>query len=208
MYNTHAEWITAVRDFLDLDDYSDDQIDTFLKLGNSRLNRDLKVREMEKTSLDVPYPNGVIDILADIPDFGRIKDIFLSGDYDPLESLDEANYFKKRGSTSSGGPKFYCIIGHEIFLWPATINYEVNIVYYEKVPFLAESTQDTNTFTLYHSDIFLSCVCEESGGYTNDEEVINYWGPKSSNLIERANQDSEDQKFGSAPLKRRQKGLS
>lgn len=75
-----------------------------------------------------------------------------------------------------------------------TITYVVNnveITYYAKFPGLRESNQTNDILTNY-PDLYLYGCLSESGLYTQDAEVLNFYMGKFTEAIELANQETQD----------------
>jgi len=78
MFTGYQGWIDGIRDWLDVDDYTDAQIASFLSLAQVRMNTDLMSSRMEKnTTLTIDgvdiIPGEPVDLDTAIPDFSKIR---------------------------------------------------------------------------------------------------------------------------------------
>jgi hypothetical protein len=168
--SNYAELVASIGAWLDRDDLNDMAPD-FIKLLESRLNRILRVPEME-ASEELTATDGV----ATLPtDWLQIRHVYWNGDIDseivpvPLSTI-RRDY--PLGSYT-GRPQVYAVVGGAIHLapLPGSESGDLTLHYYEKIPALT-SDDDTNWLLTSHPDIYLwgSLIMAELYGW-NDERL-------------------------------------
>lgn len=211
---TFSGWTAYLRNWIGADEYSDAQIASFLDLGQTKLNTDLSSFPMEKQhpyTVPDPVPNPVVplDLLAEIPDFNKIRLVVVRG----IGPLDVAamNEFQKKSQDLANTcftPDIYTIDSNKLYMWPwPAANSVVDIYYYEMVPLLSSSV-NSNTFSLKHPDLLLYAASLEAAPYMIEDERVPIWESKYTNGVLAANAAVSKIKMGSTPLKREIKGLS
>ena len=166
---TYSGLLTSVGDYLDRSDLNT-KIPNFFQLFEARLNRLLRVPEMEVTATLT-----VTDGVATLPtEWLEIRHLYWNGDTDseivpvPLATM-RRDY--PLGSYT-GRPQVYAVIGGEIHLAPLPAgDGELTIVYYEKIPALS-STNESNWLSESHPDIYLYGLIVQAEFYGwNDERL-------------------------------------
>jgi hypothetical protein len=203
-------WVAYVRDWIGADEYSDAQVGRFLDLGQVRLNTDLMSYRMEKLVSLVPLAEAMfIDLLAAIPDFGKIRLVSVQG-IGPLDVAALNEYVTKDQDLTNTCyiPEMYNIDAGKLYIWPwPAVDAVIDIHYYESVPLLS-TTINSNTFTTYHPDLLLYAAVLEAAPYMVEDERIPVWENKYAVGVASVNAASTKIKFGSTPLLRMIKGLS
>ena len=213
LYSGYDEWIAGLKDWLDVDDYTDAQILVFMKLGTRMMNTDLRAYHMEKsadyTVLAADVTNGYITVSDIASDFNGVRQITVDGYDTEVISINE---YRKMVSTTAPydtGFYYYCIDAGRLLFYPAvSAGSEVVLDYWEMVPDLADTTQETNTFTVYYDHIFLMAASLAAAPYLVDDERIATWQSQYEALVTRENGDLNRQKMGSTPLRRNITSLS
>jgi hypothetical protein len=205
-------WIAFVRDWLNIDEYSDAQVGRFLDLGQVRLNTDLMSYRMEKLhhhtviEAEVELP---INLVTTITDFGKIRLVSVQG-VGPLDVAALNEYVTKDQDLTNTCylPEMYNIDHGQLFIWPwPAVDTVIDIHYYENVPLLS-TTVNSNTFTTYHPDLLLFAASLEAAAYMVEDERISVWEQKYAIGVATANGALSKIKMGSTPLLRTIKGLS
>lgn len=213
MFSGYAGWIAGVKDWIDTDDFTDAQIDVFLKLAHSRMNTDLRAYHMEKsdnyTVLAGDVTNGYITLTDIASDFNGVRQISV-GTYN-TETITINEYRKKVAEEAPYESDFYhfCIDAGRLYFYPAVeAGAVIYLDYWEEVPDLASGTQESNTFTTYYSNILLYASCLEAAPYLVDDERVPTWQTAYETLVTRENADVARKKMGSTPLRRQITSLS
>lgn len=177
---TYTGLQAAVADYLGRDDLAE-RIPTFIALAEQRMNRELRLRIMERrTELAVqpwqyaiPLPwqrePGHWDVFMEMrdlvfcPDGGTTQNLH----YVPPESYGVGK--------TVGLPRAYTIIGHDIFLIPASYGAgTLKLTYYAEIPPLGEQ-QPSNDILLMFPDVYLYAALVESGPFTRGSAPLELW---------------------------------
>jgi len=207
----YTEWLDLLRDWIDVEELSDLQISTCLSLAQIRLNRELDSQWMEATASILVVDGALpIPIIADVPDFNRVRLVVSDQNSVPLDAL-AINEFQKlvaeavQGSTSvtqNSRPLFYAIENQALNIFPyPTGGSNIILSYYMQVPELSVSVP-TNIFSLYHADALLYGGCLEVSRLIVEDERIPMWEQSYAQALIDSNDTAKNSKMGSTPLKR------
>ena len=199
--STFTELKEAVADWLDRSDLTA-RIPDFIALAEARINRELRIRPMEVrstmyTTVDQQYfnlPGGYI----------QMRNIQLNTNpTTPLEYITPEMLDRLYGSTTTGKPKAYTLIGDEIQLAPIPDSaYQVEMAFYEKFTPLGDGSAGTvtsNWLTANAPDVLLYGALMEAEPFIKNDERIPVWLNGYSNAINKLQQqDQRDRHSGSA----------
>ena len=214
MFTGYQGWLEGIRDWLDVDDYTDAQIASFLALAQIRMNQDLMSTHMEEVvniTIDAAKAGNPIDILVDIPDFNKIRLVTPSWAFRAADVV-AINEFKSLVNFygqdyGANDQNFYCIDAKKLYLWPlAKEGTEIEVRYYVKVPPI-DDTLDSNVWTEEHPNILLYAAAVEAAPYMAEDERTPMWAQMYRSLVDNVNDNSTKEKMGSTPLKRQIRGL-
>ena len=198
---TYTELKDAIADWLDRSDLTD-RIPDFIALAEARINRELRIRPMEVrstmyTTADQQYfqlPGGYI----------QMRNIQLNTNpTTPLEYITPEMLDRLYGSSATGKPRAYTLIGDEIQLAPIPDSaYQVEMAFYEKFTPLGDGSAGTvtsNWLTANAPDILLYGALMEAEPFIKNDERIPVWLNGYSNAIDKIQkQDQRDRHSGSA----------
>lgn len=148
----------------------------FITLGETRIYRDLRVRQME-TALSVSISSGV----AAVPDtYRELRFAYIDGD--PVQWLDIAPlqklYAEYPTRSSDGKP---CLISREgsnfVFGPYPDSGYTVKGIYYSRLTALSGSNT-TNWLTDDHPDLLLFAALAEAADFLGDDAAVSKWEGK------------------------------
>jgi hypothetical protein len=163
-YSTLKTAIASWSHRADLDSYLDD----FIDFTEARMNRELRVSQMETRATTTPS-----DAYIALPtDCLAIRNIQLNTN--PVQTLEYVTPAEMdrlaNGQTEAGN---YTIIGDEIQL-DASTSYTVEIAYYAKIPALSD-TNTTNWVLTTHPDVYLyGCLAEVFKFAQDEAEATKY----------------------------------
>lgn len=177
---TYTGLCEAVADYLGRDDMTE-RIPTFISLAERRMNRELRLRVMERRAETdvlagqnaVPLPwrrqPGNWDVFMEMRDLTfQDKD----GDTVNLCYFPPDTYGQSR---TAGRPYAYTIIGHEIFLIPAPdTNGKILLTYYSEIEPLGKD-QQSNDVLITAPDLYLYGALVESGPFTRGSVPLETW---------------------------------
>lgn len=198
---TFTELKDAIADWLDRSDLTA-RIPDFIALAEARINRELRIRPMEVRStmyatVDQQYfnlPGGYI----------QMRNIQLNTNpTTPLEYITPEMLDRLYGSTTTGKPRAYTLIGDEIQLAPIPDSaYQIEMAFYEKFTALGDGTSGTvtsNWLTKNAPDILLYGSLMEAEPFIKNDERIPVWLNGYSNAIDKLQKaDQRDRHSGSA----------
>ena len=198
---TFTELKEAVADWLDRSDLTA-RIPDFIALAEARINRELRIRPMEVRStmyatVDQQYfnlPGGYI----------QMRNIQLNTNpTTPLEYITPEMLDRLYGSTTTGKPRAYTLIGDEIQLAPIPDSaYQIEMAFYEKFTPLGDGTSGTvtnNWLTANAPDVLLYGALMEAEPFIKNDERIPVWLNGYSNAIDKLQKaDQRDRHSGSA----------
>ena len=198
---TFTELKDAIADWLDRSDLTS-RIPDFIALAEARINRELRIRPMEVrstmvTTADQQYfqlPGGYI----------QMRNMQLNTNpTTPLEYITPEMLDRLYGSTTSGKPRAYSLIGDEIQLAPIPDStYTVEMAFYEKFTSLGDGTSGTvtsNWLTTNAPDLLLYGALMEAEPFIKNDERIPVWLSGYNNAIDKLQKaDQRDRHSGSA----------
>lgn len=189
---TYAELKTNIADWLHRSDLTA-KIDTFIDLFEARVNRSLRVPEMEKRATATPTDEYVA--LPD--DFLELRNIQINGSVTTLLEYASPQKIDASGLTT-GTARYYSLVGNEFQLNPSAADSEVEIAYYGKITPL-DDTNTSNFLLESHPDYYLMGCIYEALVYTIDDrrnEVAQIVAEKEDAIMRKG----KDKQYGSGPL--------
>jgi len=195
--SNYAELKTAIANFLARDDLTD-QIPNFIQLAESRMNRELETREQQKR-VTATLTSGD-EYIALPPDMREIREVKLNTSpitvlsyYSPV-ALD-----KSYGTTSTGKPSGYSVVGKELKLRPVPDStYTAEIIYVGDLNSLSNSA--TTTLFSRSPDLYLYGSLTEAYTYLLDEQRASVYDSKFTRALEEVKLDEQRSQYGSGSL--------
>jgi len=199
--STFTELKDAIADWLDRSDLTA-RIPDFIALAEARINRELRIRPMEvrstmETTSGQQYfnlPGGYI----------QMRNIQLNTNpTTPLEYITPEMLDRLYGSSTTGKPRAYTLIGDEIQLAPIPDSaYTLEMAFYEKFTALGDGTSGTvtnNWLTTNAPDILLYGALMEAEPFIKNDERVAVWLNGYGNAIDKLQKaDQRDRHSGSA----------
>ena len=161
---TYAELKTAIEDW-EHRTFDSGKVDTFIDLFEARVNRTLRVPEMEKRATATPTS----EYVALPTDFLELRNIQINGS--TVQMLDYATPHKIDLAELSGSPPlYYSLVGNEFQISPSASGKVVEIDYYGKITAL-DSTNTSNFLLAAHPDYYLMGCIHEALIYSIDDRA-------------------------------------
>lgn len=155
-------------------------IPTFIQLAETRLRRELRLRQMLKAATTDTVAN---DSTVELPsDFLEMRDLHFNTTPITVLKYDVPNVFYRNSfSTITGKPTTYTVLANEFQLAPIpdTI-YTLQMLYYAAPAFLSD-TNTSNVFLTTCPDLLLYGALAESAPYLMDDARLTTW----ANLYDR-----------------------
>ncbi len=190
MFEEYASLQETIRKYLGYD--PDGMIPTFIGLAEKRLQREVRLRVMERRGVSATTPGVESVWLPDRRDPGD-WDVYLNMREVSLKSSPPVNLeyitpdeYTNRSDTS-GMPSAYTIIGRQLLFAPVPdAAYTVLLTYYAQIPPLSE-TRPTNDALLNHPDLYLYAALVESIPYARSSVPGELW----TNMYTAARDDAQ-----------------
>lgn len=177
---TYKGLCEAVADYLGRDDLTE-RIPTFVSLAERRMNRELRLRVMERRAeTDVLAGQSAVPLpwrrqAGNWDVFMEMRDLTYQGKDGQTENL---SYFPPDTygqSRDAGRPEGYTIIGRDLFLLPAPeADGKLFLTYYAEIEPLGASQPD-NAVLLTAPDLYLYGALIESGPFTRGSVPLEMW---------------------------------
>ncbi len=166
LYDDYAGLQAAVEEYLGWD--VDGSIPLLISQAEQRMQRDLRLRVMERRGTNITVPGGVDNkwlpdkrIPGDWDVFLEMREVCLKGapnvnlDYVAPDAFTDMSY-------ETGAPRAYSIVGRSLMLAPTPDKaYTILLTYYGQIPPLSEA-QPTNEMLLNYPDIYLYATLAQS----------------------------------------------
>lgn len=168
---SYSDLKSAVADWLARTDLTS-RIPDFITLAESRVNRELRVREM------VSQVTGTVGTatLAIPSDFIEVLRFTLDTETDaPLEYRPVDDSEHRAASLSSGPPAWFSVIGGQFRLYPQPDgDYAYMLDYYAQLPALSDSNT-TNWLLEKAPDVYLFGALAEAAPFLLDDQRLMLW---------------------------------
>lgn len=175
------------------------QIPDFIALGELRLQRDLRIRQMLVVA-QATITGG--DSKVGLPaDFLAMRSIHLqTNPIQPLVYQSPNNFYNNWMPSESGRPKNYTILAAEFQFSPIPdSDYTVQMLYYAK-PAVLSSTNASNVFLAYSPDALLYAALGEAEPYLMNDARLQTWATLYDRAIERISASDEGSEYGGQPM--------
>jgi len=199
--STFTELKDAIADWLDRSDLTA-RIPDFITLAEARLNRDLRIRPMEvRSSMETTSGQQYFNLPGG---YIQMRNIQLNTNPTaPLEYITPEMLDRLYGSSTTGKPRAYSLIGDEIQLAPIPdSDYTVEMAFYEKFTALGDGTSGTvtsNWLTTNAPDVLLYGALLEAEPFIKNDERIGLWLNAYNGAVKKIQDaDARDRHSGSA----------
>ena len=176
---TYSELKTALANWVrrtDLADYLDDVI----LMADSRINREVKARQMEQRVSTTPTTKYV-----SLPsDFISMRAVRVQGDTSGWRDyISPDHYFQRYASSEESADQTYTIFGDEL-IFPKTPEGDVELWYYKKLTILAS---ESNTLFTMNPDLYLYGALAEMAPFLKDDARVATWEGKYRAIRDQVN---------------------
>ena len=199
--STFTELKDAIADWLDRSDLTA-RIPDFIALAEARINREIRIRPMEvRSTMTTTAGNQYFNLPGG---YIQMRNIQLNTNpTTPLEYITPEMLDRLYGSSTTGKPRAYTLIGDEIQLAPIPDSaYTLEMAFYEKFTALGDGTSGTvtsNWLTTNAPDILLYGALMEAEPFIKNDERVAVWLNGYGNAIDKLQKaDQRDRHSGSA----------
>lgn len=197
---TYSNLKTTIASYLNREDLTA-YLGDFISLAESRLNRELRVREMVNIDTSTNTVAGTQSY--DLPT-GYIEAttvIFQSNPFTTLRFMANSDFYNKYNSSqSSGTPQYFTVVGTKILLGmqpDSATTLQIN--YYKKLTALSDSNATNDILTNY-PELYLYASLAESSPFLMQDERLQVWAGLYKEALSLSNLASSKGSTTSSPL--------
>jgi len=197
-FTSYTELQTTIAGYLARSDLTS-QIPDFIRLAETRLRRDLRIRQMLKSVTTVTIAS---DETVELPsDFLEIRDLVIVGNpVQPLNYSSPSAFNRNARTWESGKPLDYTILSLDLQLAPIPdAVYTVKMLYFAAPEFLS-STNSSNAFLANTPDALLYGALLEAEPYLMNDARINTWGTMFDRAMVSITRSDEQGQYSGVPL--------
>ena len=176
-------------------------LDTFIDLAESRMARDLRLREMETIDTSITTVSGTQSY--NLPTgYLEMRYVALqTSPYTFLTYLAPPDFMRVyNAGEGSGSPSHYTIIGSQIHLGKMPDSAKVLDLGFFKRPTSLSSSNTTNDILTNFPDLYLYACLAESEPFLMNDERLKVWASLYKEGIKTANDSAQRGRTSSAPL--------
>lgn len=170
----------------------------FISLGELRIYRDLRVRQME-TALSAAIASGVVAVPSG---YVEMKYAYVDGTPTTKLSKKDAEWIYQNYPTRSSGekPLYIAREGENFIFGPfPTDTYTIKGIYYKRLAALSVSNTSNWLITDAPDLILFASLCE-AAPWLQDDSRIPIWEQKYAQIKERVQKQDNDEEFSGSPL--------
>lgn len=196
--NTYAGLKTTVAEYLARSDLTS-QIPTFIELGEVRLRRDLRIRQMLKVvTTETVASTATVELPSD---FLQMRDIHINTNpVSTVEYLSPSAFYRNTFSAIGGVPKQYTILAEEFQFAPIPdTNYTLQMIYYAAPPYLSDSNA-TNVFTNVCPDLLLYASLAEAEPYLMNDARVQTWAALYDRGLSALTVSDDQGEYSASPI--------
>lgn len=196
--NTYAGLKTTVAEYLARSDLTS-QIPTFIELGEVRLRRDLRIRQMLKVvTTETVASTATVELPSD---FLQMRDIHINTNpVSTVEYMSPSAFYRNTFSAIGGVPKQYTILAEEFQFAPIPdTNYTLQMIYYAAPPYLSDSNA-TNVFTNVCPDLLLYASLAEAEPYLMNDARVQTWAALYDRGLSALTVSDDQGEYSASPI--------
>lgn len=198
--NTYTALKAAIANWLNRSDLTDEIANDFIVLTEADFNSKLRVRKM------IAQSNITIDAeTVSLPTgFLQIRNFYISsgGTKYPLKYVTPSQMDSIRGTSTTGLPEAYTILGDELRFAPRPDSTYTGVMnYYKKFDALS-SSNTTNYILTDHPSIYLYGALYHATNFLGgiDKALVAKWQQMYATAMERLERNDREDQFSGSPL--------
>lgn len=156
-----------------------DKVPLFVMLFEARVNRRLRVRQMEATAALTPDAAGIAALPTDFLEKRRLT--WQGGARRELEYVTPSQLVLINPAGAGGPPDVFTIEGGTIKLAPVS-SIPLELDYWQKIPALSDATP-TNWLLTGHPDLYLAGTLVEAFMYSRNADMASLWNDREAQMI-------------------------
>lgn len=175
------------------------QIPDFIQLAETRLRRELRIRQMLKV-VTTTTTNG--DGTVQLPsDFLQMRDLHI--DTNPIQTIEyvsPSNFYRNTYSTTIGLPRQYTILAQEFQFAPKPDSeYTLQMLYYCAPAYLSNANP-SNVFLANCPDLLLYGALGEAEPYLMNDQRLATWASMYDRGLSALAVSDDQSEYGGSPL--------
>lgn len=176
------------------------EIPGFIQLGELRIYRDLRVRQMEAT-FSTTISSGVIAIPTG---YIELKNAYVNGS--PMRALEKKDvewiYAHYPTRSSDGTPRYIAREASNFIFGPYPDSaYTIKGTYYKKLTALAsDGSADTSWLITDAPDLIMFASLCEAQAWIEEDSRIPLWEQKYAQIARRVQEQDDEEEFSGSPL--------
>jgi hypothetical protein len=197
-FATYSDLQTSIGNYLARTDLTS-QIPDFITFAENRLRRELRIRQMLKSSTTSTVS---ADATVEVPsDFLEIRDfVVMTNPITPMSYSSPSSLSNDPRTSQVGVPRSYTILASEFQLTPIPdAAYTLKMLYYAAPAYLSTSNT-TNVFLTTSPDALLYASLIEAEPYLMNDARINTWGSMYDRAISSLTKSDEEGQYSGVPL--------
>jgi len=197
-FTNYSALKTAIASYLGRTDLTS-MIPTFINLAETRLQRELRTRQMLK-SATATMTGG--DPTVGLPtDFLEMRDLYIQGNPRmPVTYLSPSAFTRDARADESGLPVYYTVLASEFLFAPIPDgNKTLEMLYYYKPEELSDSNP-SNVFLSNYPDALLYGALLQAEPYIMNDARIATWGSLYGSSIQLIQTSDENSEYSAIPL--------
>ena len=204
---TYALLKTTIANYLNRTDLTS-YLGDFITLTESRMNRELRVREMVNTDTTTTTVAGTQSYSLPSGFLEASAVIYQSNPYRTLRFMANGDFYRQYNVTQTSGlPTFFTIVGEKILLGVAPDSAKtLQIDFYKTLTPLSESNT-TNTILTNYPELYLYGALAESSPFLMQDERLNTWASLYKEALKNANLSSQKGSITSSPMQMSATGI-
>ncbi len=195
---TYSELQTTIASYLARSDLTA-MIPDFIQLAETRLRRELRIRQMLKV---VTTTTTAGDATVELPsDFLQMRDLHINTNpIQTIEYLSPSNFYRNTYSAISGLPRQYTVLAQEFQFAPLPDGeYTLQMMYYASPPYLS-STNTSNVFLTNCLDLLLYGALGEAEPYLMNDARLAIWAQLYDRGLSALTVSDDQGEYSGSPL--------
>jgi len=196
--STYAELKTTVASYLARTDLAD-QITDFIRFAELRLRREVRIRQVLKSStLTCTGGTSTVSLPSD---FLEVRDFIVNTNpVQPLTYASPSAFSRNSRTTESGKPIDYTILATQVQLAPVPdTSYELKMLHYFAPTYLSDSNT-SNEFLVNVPDLLLYATLLEAEPYLMNDARVSTWGAMYEKGLAALTKSDESSQYSGVPL--------
>ena len=202
--STYTELKTSIANWLNRTDLTSEIAEDFIVLAEKDFNSKLRIRKMNATDASFTINAETVALPTG---FLQLRDMYIveGGTKYALKYITPAQMDQIRGSSTTGMPKTFTILGDNFRFAPIPSSSYTGVINYYK-EFTALSDSNTSNYILSnHPSIYLYGALYHAANFLGGIEPrqVQQWQQQYVTALERLERNDREDQYGNAPLQQR-----